>query len=70
MNSADRLEGDESRTGSRVKGVCMFTLGVAIVVGITVSTMMVMAAPDGLVMKTAVKAIIDQQQAIAIAYLH
>lgn len=71
MNLAD-MSGKDARgseTVGRVKNACVFTMGVAIVVGIAFVGMMVLAAPDGIVMKTAVQAIVDQQQAIAVAYL-
>jgi hypothetical protein len=37
--------------------------------GFAAIAMAVIAAPDGPVMKTAVKGIVDHQQAIAVAYL-
>jgi hypothetical protein len=52
-----------------VKGACMFTLGAAIVVGVAVVTMLVVIAPDGPMMKTAVQGMLDHQHAIAVAYL-
>jgi hypothetical protein len=47
----------------------MFTLGAAIVVGVAVVTMLVVIAPDGPMMKTAVQGMLDHQHAIAVAYL-
>lgn len=63
--------GEMSRTSpaGRVKGVCMFTMGAAVVAAFAAIAMAVIAAPDGPVMKTAVKGIVDHQQAIAVAYL-
>lgn len=73
MTSANRLDtniGTQDATpAGRVKGACMFTFGAAIVVGVAVFTLMVMIAPDGPVMKTAMQGMLDHQHAVAVAYL-
>ena len=69
-NTVDTNIGTQRETpAGRVKGACMLTLGAAIVVGVTAISLMVMIAPDGPVMKTAMKGMLDHQHAVAVAYL-
>lgn len=70
MTSANMADTNHSETPvGRVKGVCVFALGAAIVVGVAAVTLMVMIAPDGPVMKTAMQGMLDHQHAVAVAYL-
>lgn len=59
----------ESGTAGRVKTACVFTLCAALAVAVAVLTMMVVIAPDGPMMKTAVQGMLDHQHAVAVAYL-
>ncbi len=73
MTSANRRDTNTAMQGEapagRVKGACMFTLGAAIALGVAAFTLVVMIAPDGPVMKTAMQGMLDHQQAVAVAYL-
>ena len=70
MTSANMADTNHSETPvGRVKGVCVLALGAAIVVGVASVTLMVMIAPDGPVMKTAMQGMLDHQHAVAVAYL-
>lgn len=70
MTSANTIDTNRSETPvGRVKGACALTLGAAIVAGVAIITLLVVMAPDGPLMKTAVKGMLDHQHAIAVAYL-
>ena len=71
MTSANMADTNHSETPvGRVKGVCVLALrAAATVVGVAAVTLMVMIAPDGPVMKTAMQGVLDHQHAVAVAYL-
>lgn len=49
----------------RIRNAVVVVAGAALMIGLSVATMLIVAAPDGWVMKTANQALLDQQQAIA-----
>ncbi len=53
------------RVGERIRNALVVVAGAALMIGLSVATMMIVAAPDGWVMKTANQAMLDQQQVIA-----